>query len=123
MINKKGQALVCFVIILPIILILFGYLIEVVIISYNKSKIVSVTKSIIANCIDDCEKNDIIILYKDNNIILEDIDVDRTLGLRIKLKTTVESNLGSIIGKDNYILEVDIKGIKENNKIKYEKGS
>jgi len=50
--NKHGQTLVTFVILLPVIFLLIGYIIEISIIGYHKSKINSVTKSIIANCID-----------------------------------------------------------------------
>ena len=46
--NKKGQVLVLFIICIPIMITLFSYLIEVSYIAYNKHKIYSVTKTIIA---------------------------------------------------------------------------
>lgn len=121
--NKKGQSLVMFVLILPIIIFLLGYVIEVCIIGYNKIKITSVTKSIIANCIDECEKDDIMVLYNKNDIKVDNLETDKTLGLKIKLESHIESFLGSVIGKDNYQITISIEGIKENDKIKYEKGS
>lgn len=121
--NNKGQSLVMFILLLPIIIMLFGYLIEISIIAYTKVKVSSVTKSIIANCIDECEKDDIILLYDKNDITVDDLEVDNTSGFRISLKSSTKSFLGSLIGKDKYLIDIDIKGIKENNKIKYEKGS
>ena len=81
--NKKGQSLVLFIIILPIILFLFGLLIERVYLTYQKQKLYSITKTIIALSIERNEKNDIINLYKDNNIVLENIEIDGSSGLKI----------------------------------------
>ena len=123
MTNNKGQSLVLFVIVMPIILILFGYMIEIAFMGYSKQKIVSVTKSIIANCIDDCQKDDIILLYNDNNIKLEAISISRVKGLSINADVEVDSFIGKIIGKDNYILNINLLGYKDNKKLNFEKGS
>lgn len=122
MINNKGQSLVTFIIVLPLILVIFGMLIELSLISYHKTKIISVTKSIIANSIEDAQKDDIIMLYDKNDIKVDDIDVDTTSGLEIKLVSSIESFIGNIIGNDSYQIEVNIKGYQKDNKIYYEKG-
>jgi len=121
--NKHGQTLVTFVILLPVIFLLIGYIIEISIIGYHKSKINSVTKSIIANCIDECEKDDIILLYDKNDIKIDNVNIYKASGLRVSFTSKVDSFLGSIIGKDSYNIKFDIKEYHENNKIKYEKGS
>lgn len=121
--NKKGGVLVTFIILIPVLILLIGYVIELSMIGYQKKKITSVTKSIIANCIDECEKDDIIILYDKNSIHIENISVENGSYLRIKLDSKISSFMGNIIGKDEYIISIDIKGYKDNNQIKYEKGS
>lgn len=121
--NKKGGVLVTFIILIPILILLIGYVIELSTIGYQKKKITSVTKSIIANCIDECKKDDIIILYDKNSIYVENITIENGSYLRIKLDSKISSFMGNIIGKDEYIISIDIKGYKENNQIKYEKGS
>ena len=122
MLNKKGQSLVTFIIIMPLVLILLGMIIELSLITYYKARTISITKSIIANCIEDGQKNDIIMLYDKNDINVKDIDVNTTKGLEIKLVSSIDSFLGSVIGTDSYKLEINIKGYQKDNKIYYEKG-
>ena len=122
MINNKGQSLVTFIMILPLILIVFGIVIELGMISYHKIRITSVTKSIIANSIEDTKKNDIIMLYDKNDIKVDSIDIDTTSGVQINLVSSIDSFIGDIIGKDSYQIKVNIKGYKKDNKIYYEKG-
>lgn len=116
--NKKGQSLVIFIIILPIILLLFGLLIERVYLTYQKQKLYSVTKTIIAFSIERNDKNDIINLYKDNNIVLENIEIEDDNGLKI----IASEKVPSIIKKEDYIIEVNIKGVKKEDKIIYQRG-
>ncbi|MGN1379483.1 MAG: hypothetical protein ACI4XR_03690 [Bacilli bacterium] len=116
--NKKGQSLVMFIIILPIILLLFGLLIERVYLTYQKQKLYSVTKTIIAFSIERNDKNDIINLYKDNDIVLENIEIDGSNGLKI----IASEKVPSLIKKEDYIIEVNIKGVKKEDKIIYQRG-
>lgn len=122
MLNKNGQSLITFIIILPVILIMLGIVIELGLINYHKTKIISVTKTIIANSIEDAKKDDIILLYDKNDIKVDDLVVDSSSGVRIRFITKIDSFLGDIIGKENYVVNIDIKGNKENNKVYYEKG-
>lgn len=116
--NKKGQSLVIFIIILPIILLLFGLLIERVYLTYQKQKLYSVTKTIIAFSIERNDKNDIINLYKDNDIVLENFEIDGSNGLKI----IASEKVPSLIKKEDYIIEVNIKGVKKEDKIIYQRG-
>lgn len=120
--NRKGQSLVLFIIILPVMLVLFSVLIETVYISYQKQKLYSVTKTIIASSLERNDKNDIINLYKDNNIVLESIDISNDLGISIKAKEKVNSLMGKIINKENYTIYVDIMGFKKDGKMIYQRG-
>lgn len=122
MLNNKGQSLVMFIIVLPLLLIILGTTIEYSLLTYNKNKIASVTKTIIANCIDRCEKDDIILLYNKNDIKVDNVAIDVSDGLQINLKTSVNSYFGNIIGKESYDINIKIKGYLKKEKIYYEKG-
>ena len=120
--NKKGQVLVLFIICIPIMITLFYYLIEVSYIAYNKHKIYSVTKTIIAKNYSNDNLFDIINMYKDNDIDVKDLKIDNSLGYNISFKTSIPSLLGKLINKSSYDIDINITGVKENGKIKYQKG-
>lgn len=121
MINKHGQALTIFVILIPVILIMLGMIIELSIISYNKVHLNSLTKSIIASCIENPRKDDIINLYSKNGID-DDMQIDLSSGIDISFTHKVDSFLGKIIAKDSYDLKISVKGKMANGKIVYTKG-
>lgn len=115
--NNKGQSLVAFIIVLPLILFILGVVIELGYIGYEKNRIMSVTKSIIANAIEEDKKNDIIILYDKNDIKVDDLKVNFDKGVLITGKVKVTG----ILGKEHEI-NINILGYKKNNKMYYEKG-
>lgn len=119
--NKHGQVLITFVIMIPLLLLLIATLIELSVISYNKKRLYSLTKTIIASCIENPDKNDIIKLYNKNGIE-DDIEVILDDGLEIKFDHQLDSYLGKIVGQDQYEITIDLIGKKENNKIIYTKG-
>lgn len=120
--KNKGQALVCFIILLPVIITIIGVVIEFTIVTYQKAHLVSISKSIIANCLDGNEKNDIIKLYNDNNIAYENMKIDLTNGISISFTSKIDSFFGNIFQKDYYEVTISLSGYKENNQIKYKKG-
>ena len=122
MLNKHGQSLIIFIIIMPLLILLLGGIIEISIISYQKKHLTSLTKTIIASCIASKEKNDIISLYNKNGVY-EDIEIFTSDGLEIKFTGKAKSFLGKIVKKDNYSIQIDILGKMENDKIIYEKGN
>jgi hypothetical protein len=98
-----------------------GVVIELGMISYNKIRLNSLTKSIIASCIENPEKNDIINLYNKNGIE-SDFEISTDDGLEISFTYHIDSFLGNLIGKDDYQIKVDIIGKKNDGKITYSKG-
>ena len=120
--NKHGQVLVTFVIMIPIIILLISSLIELSVIVYNKTHLISVTKTIIASCIENPDKNDIINLYNKNGID-DEINVIIKDGIEVSFNHQIDSFLGRMIGKDKYDIKINIIGKKEGNKIVYTKGS
>ena len=120
--NKDGQVLVTFMLMIPLLLLLLGTVIELSMIAYQKERLNSVTKSIIASCIENPEKNDIINLYNKNGVE-SDINIDTSNGLEIYFNYELDSFLGNLIGKDQYEIKIDIIGKKENGQIVYMKGN
>ncbi len=127
--NNKGQSLVTFVIILPILLIVCGMVLEFSNIAYQKHHLTSVTKTIISSIlttdksIDNDLKNDIIKLYNDNNIKVDDLFIEENNYLKIKAKLRIDSFLGKIIRKDYYDIDISLIGeLNENNKVIFKKG-
>ena len=120
--NNHGQVLIVFVICIPIIIFLLGMLIEFSLISYNKVRLSSVTKSIITSCIDECEKDDIIKLYDENKVEYKEIDVNTDSGININIDIKVKSFLGKLINKESYDINLKLNAVKENDKIVYKKG-
>ena len=107
---------------LAVMITLFSYLIEVSYIAYNKHKIYSVTKTIIAKNYSNDNLFDIINMYKDNDIDVKDLKIDNSLGYNISFKTSIPSLLGKLINKSSYDININITGVKENGKIKYQRG-
>lgn len=121
--NKNGQVLVLFIIMIPILLLLFGYIIETSIIAYENEKYLSNTKTIIASTIEEKEKDDIIRLYDDNNLEYKKLDIYKDNDeLKIDITYEINSFLGKIINKEKYEKNLVIIGYKKDNKIKYKKG-
>ena len=127
--NNKGQSLVTFIIILPILLIICGIVIEFSNIAYQKHHFTSVTKTIISSIIqtdkniDIDKKNDIIKLYNDNNIQVDDITIIDNDGLTINASLRMDSLFGKIINKDYYEIKISLNGkFNDNNKIVFKKG-
>lgn len=109
--NKKGQVLILFVLIIPILMLLSTYIVDNVYITYNKNKLNQINELIIEDVsrgnleIDDIEeyinKNDKDIKIK--YIYLGDDEV------QIILKKDIKSLFGKIIGQDSYSLTSDKK--------------
>lgn len=110
--NNKGQVLILFLILMPIILLLIGSCIELGSLYINKLHFEKVTKSIIINDIEEKEKNDIINIYTSNDIKIESLDINYGDEVNIKASAKVKSILGKLINKDYYVIKVDITGAK-----------
>lgn len=120
--NKHGQTLVAFIIIIPIILLALGSIIELSVLEYNKKKIESTTKTIIASHIDSMDEDKIRQDFEDNDIV-GNIQISTKEGLEISVDTFVQGYLGKIIDKENYEIKVDIIGYQDEGKIKFKKGA
>ena len=120
--NNKGAVFVLFIILIPLILMIIGIIFETTRLSYEKRRLYSISKTIIASNIDNPQKDDIIDLYHRNGIY-ENIHVNLEDGIKIEFTYNMDSSLGKIIGKDKYQIKIKIKGVKKEDVLTFEKGS
>ncbi len=119
--NKKGQTLVLFVILIPIVLGLSALVIDVGYIVKEEVKLKEVSKSIIRDVFDKGNEEEIREMFLENDMTVDNLeifyDTDR---IRIKNEEEIDSIFGKIIGIDSYQIKVDITGFKENDKVIFE---
>ena len=119
--NKNGQTLILFVIMIPILLGLCAFVIDVGSIVLANTKLREVTKTIISDVIDDASIDKIQSLYLKNDIPVENLEVEiKEDQIRVQNEYEIDSIIGSIIGLDTYRVEVDITGTKGNDKVLFE---
>ena len=121
--NNKGQTLIMFVILIPVMLILMALVIDIAYVYREDAKLESTTKSIIKNLYNKKEDSNIesmvIELYKKNDIDTSNVKVNSNNEfLEIENNYNIDSIFGKIIGLKKYEVKVSFKGYYENNKIK-----
>ena len=120
--NKHGQTLILFIILIPIVLILCAIVVDIGVVISKKAEIKEVVKIVIKDVLDGEDK----ILKAEkllikNNININDVEIiNIDNGLNIKIDTKVDSIFGSIIGFKNYDIKMNISGYKNNDKIVFE---
>ena len=136
--KNKGQALVLFVILIPIFLVVTVLLVDYGINSYNEKKFNKVSKEVVEALLDNENLNNIqydnkeeiieklkeraVLLYDANDMETNDLVISIGYGVEITLYNTYEhySFINSLLGRGNgkRFLAVEINGsIKENEKI------
>lgn len=115
MINKKGQSLVIFIIIMPVFLIMFATIVEHCYLSYMKRKVNIITSDALSVCLDSCEKNDIINLYDRNDLNIESLDIIQDENITIDVKVKIDSYINKLINQDDYIVHVKLSKEKGND--------
>lgn len=105
--NKKGQTLIAFVIIIPIIILLLAFVVDTGIILKENTKLTSVTKSVLKTTYPKKEETtyeDLVInLLKENKIPTENVVITKEEnGIKIKNEYKKESIFGNIIGITSY---------------------
>lgn len=119
--NKHGQTLVLFVILLPIILLLAALVVDMGVILNSKTKSKEVTKTIIRENFNDLDEEKVKDILTANNIATENLEITNSDNeINIKNTYEVESIFGSIIGIKSYTIKIDITGYKKNEKIIFE---
>lgn len=119
--NKKGQTLILFVIMIPILLGLGAFVVDVSLVISKNVELKEVSKTIIKDVIDQPNQEKIIDLFTENDIPIEhlkvQIDDER---ISIQNEYTIDSIFGAIIGIENYDIKIDIVGVWNDGKVIFE---
>lgn len=124
--NNKGQTLVIFLILIPIIIVILALVIDLGLVQSTKTKMLKVTEMIIEDVIDKegYDKEELVKrLYKENKIKYTSLKVtfdDNKLSINI-IKN-IDGLFGKFISLNNYKIEISLTGYRQNDKIIIEKG-
>ena len=121
--NNKGQTLIMFILLIPLILVIMALVIDTSFVYKEKIKFQSVTKTIMKTTYKNKDTTDFndktINLYKKNGIDTNNIVIKvNSDSIVIKNQTKVKSIFGNIIGIKNYKVKFSYKIYKENESIK-----
>ena len=127
--NKKGQALVIFVIFLPVILIIGTYVIDLGLAKLNENKVNQLTREVTEYGLRNIENNPrdkmIKLIYQnDENIDTYKINIDEeNKTVIVNVEESSKGVFGSIAGRDFYKINVTYKGSIINDKMVIERGN
>ena len=121
--NNKGQTLIMFILLIPLILVIMALVVDTSFVYKEKIKFQSVTKTIMKTTYENKDTTDFndktINLYKKNGIDTNNIVIKvNSDSIVIKNQTKVKSIFGNIIGIKNYKVKFSYKIYKENESIK-----
>lgn len=111
--NKKGQTLIAFVIIIPVFILLLAFLVDTGIILKEKTKVKNTISTVLknTNLEENLEayKNKITKLLQENNLNLDYIQIKQE-GENIKItnESSKESVFGTIIGIKEYKIKLEV---------------
>ena len=109
--NRNGQTLILFVILIPVLLILAALVIDIGIISNEKMHVSKVTSTILKETFEKEETvEEIKKLYEKNNIPTENLTIENNY--------EINSIFGNIIGIKKYSIHCKKKIVKQNNQLK-----
>lgn len=117
--NKRGQTLILFVILLPLLLLLLAFVVDTGIVLQEKTRINSSIKSILKTTykgyLDENYQEKVLRLLKENDIPIEKITLNiAEENIQVEIECQKESIFGKIIGIQNYkIKSIFIGKIKE----------
>lgn len=119
--NKRGQTLVVFLIILPLIVGLIAYLVDISLKTYENTRNYQTTKMIIKKALEkDMDENAIKKLFKENNIEINNLEISfNDNEVIIKNEYEIDSLFGKMIGFDKYKIKLNVKGIDDGDNIRF----
>ncbi len=124
--NHKGQTLVAFVILLPLVLLIFALVIDTGYILKEHIRLQNTTKIILQNTFEKRFEDDyeqiVWQILKKNNISTQNLQIKRDeKSVVMENHYTVDSIFGKMIGLKNYKIQVRLKATKVEDQIKIQK--
>ena len=118
--DSKGQTLVIFIIILPVIILGVSYLVDTGLMYIGRSKLISTCKVIIDEYYDEENIDSKVKKYlEDNDIKYTDYRVSRDNNLKLEVDSKIDSIFGNVVGIKEYEISVKVTGYKEEDKLKF----
>ena len=121
--DKKGQTLVVFVLLIPLFMVLAAFIIDNSMIVSENLHLKNVTRDIIRNDLtkEMLDDDKIKKILEKNDIPTKELEVIRKEGkLNIKNHYFIDSIIGKVVGINSYELEIDITGEVKENKVIFE---
>ncbi len=119
--NKRGQTLILFVILIPILLGLCALVIDVGLIVSKSTHLKEVSKTIIEEVMPEASIEEIEDLFIKNDIPVSQLEVQiEDEKIRIQNEYEIDSIFGSVIGIKHYQVSVDITGSMKDGKVVFE---
>ena len=113
--NNKGQSLVIFIIIIPVIFIVFSFLYDYAYIINSQNKYENVTRTILNSTL---EEDKIVDLYKQNGYKADDFKYKKENDkVYIQNSYKIKSVFGNIVNLKNYTVSINYVVINSNNGI------
>lgn len=116
--NNKGQSLVIFILLLPLILLIFAFIIDIGMINYNTKKIDKNMEHIIQDIFKkNIDETDITFLIKSNikSVDIKNIEVTENK-VQIDIKVKLNTVFTNLIKENTY--ETTYLGIKQDEEIR-----
>ena len=113
--NNKGQSLVIFIIIIPVIFIVFSFLYDYAYIINSQNKYENVTRTILNSTL---EEDKIVDLYKKNGYKVDDFKYKKENDkVQVQNSYKIKSVFGNIVNLKNYTVSINYVVINTNNGI------
>ena len=113
--NNKGQSLVIFITIIPVIFIVFSFLYDYAYIINSQNKYENVTRTILNSTL---EEYKIVDLYKQNGYKVDDFKYKKENDkVYIQNSYKIKSVFGNIVNLKNYTVSINYVVINSNNGI------
>lgn len=101
--NRKGQVLVLFLMLLPVFIVLFGYIVDKCYLMYQNNKLNNIGSTVCSYSIKESDINKVKQLALENDKELTKININKKNNkIEIILEKEIDSLFGNLLGIDNY---------------------
>ena len=126
MMNRNGQTLVVFVIIVPVFILLMAFVVDTGYLLKEYTRLNSTTKTVLKTTYEKSNdvnyKEMVVNLFNENKIPVNNLELSvNNEKISIKNQYSIESIFGQIIGLKEYQVKIEMSSYQKDNKIIVEK--